>query len=185
MYSSTIIPIVIDRIDFWKQRFPKVEARFVPNRHADAFYMVQKCVGSNPSVQIRLSDRGTYLNTWTDSGEMWEGFERLDPSQAVNISIVFVDKGNGITKDCDGQSNCEGCKLPVCMPRKFDGQTEKPFKVIQYVYQSKNIYPRYFKGLAKAIFHARHTGEYIDPLRNTPSAAKVMELNSANPCLKK
>ena len=56
----------------------------------------------------------------------------------------------------------------------------KLIKVYQYVYQSDTIAPRYINALAKSIFHARHSGEYIDPLKDLPRAAKPKEFDSTN-----
>ena len=72
--------------------------------------------------------------------------------------------------------------MPVCKPQTFEGQNEigRPFKVYQYVYQSDTIAPRSINALVKSIFHSIHSGEYIDPLKDLPRAAKPKEFVSIN-----
>lgn len=183
MISKEIISCLIDRIGkFWGSRFPNSTTDFIPNKRHDSFYLIQKGNQNQSTVQIRLSNHGTYMKTWTDREELGNSVDRIDPSHSINISIVFIDDGNDITNDCEGQTNCEDCRIPVCKPQKFDGQNElgRPFKVYQYVYKSKDISQKYINALAKAIFHTRHTGQYIDPLKDLPRAASSKEFNSTN-----
>lgn len=183
MVSKEIISSLIDRTGkFWGCRYPTATTSFIPNKHHDSFYLIQKGNQNKPTVQIRLSNHGTYLETWTDREELGNSVERIDPSRSINMSIVFVDDGESLTTDCEGQPNCEDCKLPMCKPQKFEGQNEigRPFTVYQYTYKSKQIKQRYINALAKAIFNARYSGQYTDPLRNLPRAAKHKEFISTN-----
>lgn len=182
MEATNIIAQIIKRMKFWGNRFPNATTSFLPNTKGSSYYLIQNREGNNLSVQIRLSNHGTYLETWTDRKELGNSIERIDPARSINISIVFVDDGQNITTDCKNQKDCEGCILPICKPQTFSGQNEigRPFKVFQYVYQSKDITPRYINALAKAIFHARYAGEYIDPLKDLSKAAKPKEFGSVN-----
>lgn len=182
MVASDIISEIIKRMKFWGSSFPDSTTSFIPNTSGNSFYLIQNRGDNNLPVQIRLSNHGTYIETWTDRKELGDSFDRIDPAHSINISIVFVDNGKSITDDCESQVNCEGCALPVCKPQTFAGQNEigRPFKVYQYVYQSNTITPRYINALAKAIFHARYNGDYIDPLRDLPRAAKPKEFVSTN-----
>lgn len=182
MIAGDIISEIIKRMKFWGSRFPDATTSFIPNTRGDSFYLIQNRGDNNLPVQIRLSNHGTYLETWTDRKELGGSVDRIDPTYSINISIVFVDNGKSITDDCEGQVNCEGCALTVCKPQTFAGQNEigRPFKVYQYVYQSDTIAPRYINALVKSIFHARHSGEYIDPLKDLPRAAKPKEFDSTN-----
>lgn len=179
MTASDIISEIIKRMKFWGGRFPTATTSFISNTKGNFYYLIQNRGENNLPVQIRISNHGTYLETWTDRKELGESVDRIDPAHSINISIVFVDNGKSITNDCDDQVNCEGCVLPVCKPQTFDGQNEigRPFKVFQYVYQSDDIASRYINALTKAIFHARYTGEYIDPLKDLPRAAKPKEFD--------
>ena len=181
MIAGDIISEIIKRMKFWGSRFADATTSFIPNTRGNSFYLIQNR-GNNLPVQIRLSNHGTYLETWTDRKELGDSVDRIDPAHSINISIVFIDNGKSITDDCESQVNCEGCALPVCKPQTFAGQNEigRPFKVYQYVYQSDTIAPRYINALAKSIFHARHSGEYIDPLKDLPRAAKPKEFDSTN-----
>lgn len=182
MIAGDIISEIIKRMKFWGSRFPDATTSFIPNTRGNSFYLIQNRGDNNLPVQIRLSNHGTYLETWTDRKELGDSVDRIDPTHSIKISIVFVDNGKSITDDCESQVNCEGCALPVCKPQTFAGQNEigRPFKVYQYVYQSDTIAPRYINALAKSIFHARHSGEYIDPLKDLPRAAKPKEFDSTN-----
>lgn len=181
MIAGDIISEIIKRMKFWGSRFTDATTSFIPNTRGNSFYLIQNR-GNNLPVQIRLSNHGTYLETWTDRKELGDSVDRIDPAHSINISIVFIDNGKSITDDCESQVNCEGCALPVCKPQTFAGQNEigRPFKVYQYVYQSDTIAPRYINALAKSIFHARHSGEYIDPLKDLSRAAKPKEFDSTN-----
>ena len=182
MIAGDIISEIIKRMKFWGSRFTDATTSFIPNTRGNSFYLIQNRGDNNLPVQIRLSNHGTYLETRTDRKELGDSVDRIDPTHSINISIVFVDNGKSITDDCESQVNCEGCALPVCKPQTFAGQNEigRPFKVYQYVYQSDTIAPRYINALAKSIFHTRHSGEYIDPLKDLPRAAKPKEFDSTN-----
>lgn len=119
---------------------------FIPNKNGDSFYSIQKRGVDKKVVQIRLSNHGTFLKTWVDREELSDSKTRLfDPAQCINISIVFIDDGNDLTKQCVGQGNCDNCAIPQCVPQTFEGQNElgKPFTVKQYVYKSDSILHRY------------------------------------------
>ena len=152
---------------------------FISNDNGTSFYLSSKR-GTTP-VQIRLSNHGTYLKTWVDRTHLEDSKERLlDPSHCINISIVFIDEGQDITKDCPSQQDCEGCLIEPCIPQTFEGQNElgHPFSVKQYCYQSKFIRQKYINGIVKAMFEAIIKGEYVDPLASLKRAAKPKTLSS-------
>lgn len=135
-------------------------------------------------VQIRISNHGTYLRTWVDRTNLENSKERLqDPSHCINISIVFIDEGDDLTNDCEGQTNCDDCEIIPCLPQTFNGQNElgHPFTVCQYVYNSKCIRKKYIEGIVRAIINALNNGEYKDPLANIARKASVKELKSNYP----
>ncbi|MCF0213427.1 MAG: hypothetical protein HUK13_05790 [Muribaculaceae bacterium] len=178
MKPNEIISAILIRYKNLCIKYPQASS-FVSHSET-SFYMCQKRENNIP-VQIRISDHGTYLRTWTDRQNLGDSTNRLlDPAICINISIVFVDEENGLTNDCQKRINCEGCKIEPCIPQTFDGQNEigKPFKVHQYVYNSRYIAPRYINGITKAIMEARFSGEYKDPLVNLYRAARHKELIS-------
>ena len=154
---------------------------FIPNTKGDSFYLISNRGEGLQPTQIRLSNHGTYLETWCDRNELGDSVERLNPALCVNISIVFVDEGGDLTKDCKGMANCEGCEIEPCKPQTFEGQDQigRPFTVIQYVYSSKCIRRKYINGLTKAIAEASTKGKYIDPLADLYRAAKDKEFHSS------
>lgn len=154
---------------------------FIPNTKGDSFYLISNRGEGLQPTQIRLSNHGTYLETWCDRNELGDSVERLNPALCVNISIVFVDEGEDLTKDCKGMANCEGCEIEPCKPQTFEGQDQigRPFTVIQYVYSSKCIRRKYINGLTKAIAEASTKGKYIDPLADLYRAAKDKEFHSS------
>lgn len=174
MTATDIISIILQRYKVLCARYSKSPS-FISNTKGDSFYLIRKNNKTNHPIQIRLSNHGTYLSNWTDMEELGNSVERLDPSLCTNISIVFVDDGSGMTKDCKGMTNCDGCNVQPCIPQTFEGQNEKgrPFQVVQYTYSSKQIASRYIKGLTKAIAEASVNGKYKDPLVNLAKAAKV------------
>lgn len=181
MKSSEIITAVLNRYKFWASKNPNSASSFIPNANATSFYLMKNRGDNQSHIQIRLSNHGTYLKTWTDREHLGNSVNRYDPTHSINISIVFVDDSSDITNDCTGQKNCDGCVLPVCKPQTFDGQDQigRHFKVYQYVYNSNEILPRYINAITKAIFEASYKGVYIDPLRNIQRAAKHKELVSS------
>jgi hypothetical protein len=144
-------------------------SNFLSNNKGDSFYSIQKRNKEKP-VQIRLSNHGTFLKTWVDREALSDSKTRLlDPSQCINISIVFVEDGENLTQQCIGQQTCDNCTITPCLPQTFKGQNElgKPFVVKQYVYKSNTINAKYLDGIVKAIMEARFRGSYIDPLQST------------------
>ena len=120
-------------------------------------------------IQIRVSNHGTFLGTWIDMANGKDSKIRLvDPSISINISIVFIDKDNDLTKDCVGQSDCDNCSEDVCKPSIVKGITSKnrQYNVLQYVYRSDMINSKYLKSIINAIRRASVGGNYIDPLRS-------------------
>lgn len=155
---------------------------FVSNENGSSFYLTVRREDKVP-VQIRLSNHGTYLKTWIDRTHLQNSRERLyDPSHCINISIVFIDDENDITKDCPNRKDCEDCPILPCVPQTFEGQNElgHPFNVKQFCYKSSNIRSRYINGFVKAIVETVVRGEYIDPLVNISRAAKSKTLTSGN-----
>lgn len=85
---------------------------FKPNRRDASFYRTYTMEDSRP-MQARVSNHGTWLQTWYDKG--------YNPSYAINTCVVFSENG----KD---RSN-----VPVDMEIK-----RKSFEVTQYVYNTPN-----------------------------------------------
>lgn len=161
MVSTDILSIILQRYKMLCAKYPQSPS-FIPNNKGDSFYLIKKRSGNLLSTQIRLSNHRTYLETWVDKEELGKSIERLNPASCINISIVFVDEGEDLTNDCKG------------MPQTFEGQDEleRPFKVLQYVYNSRCIGNKYINGITKAIMEASIKGEYKDPLANLYMAAK-------------
>lgn len=177
MVSSDIISQILAVFKGRSQQYNV--GTFISNDNGTSFYLSSKR-GATP-VQIRLSNHGTYLKTWIDRTHLEDSKERLlDPSHCINISIVFIDEGQDITKDCPSQQDCEGCLIEPCMPQTFEGQNElgRPFSVKQYCYQSKFIRQKYINGIVKAMFEAIIKGKYVDPLASLKRAAKPKTLSS-------
>ena len=177
MVSSDIISQILAVFKGRSQQYNV--GTFISNDNGTSFYLSSKR-GATP-VQIRLSNHGTYLKTWVDRTHLEDSKERLlDPSHCINISIVFIDEGQDITKDCPSQQDCEGCLIEPCMPQTFEGQNElgRPFSVKQYCYQSKFIRQKYINGIVKAMFEAIIKGKYVDPLASLKRAAKPKTLSS-------
>ena len=179
MVSSEIISLILQQYKSLCAKYPHSPS-FIPNKNGDSFYLLRKRSGNLLPTQIRLSNHGTYLNTWVDRDELGESVERINPAFCLNISIVFVDEGEDLTKDCKGMPNCDGCEIEPCKPQTFEGQDElgRPFTVTQFVYKSKFIRRRYINGLTKALMEASVNGKFIDPLVNLYRAAKGKELHS-------
>ena len=173
MIASDIINLILQRYKMLCAKYPQSPS-FIPNTKGDSFYLISNRGEGLQPIQIRLSNHGTYLETWCDRNELGDSVERLNPALCVNISIVFVDEGEDLTKDCKGMANCEGCEIEPCKPQTFEGQDQigRPFTVIQYVYSSKCIRRKYINGLTKAIAEASTKGKYIDPLADIYRAAK-------------
>ena len=180
MVASDIISQILQRYKMLCAKYPQSPS-FIPNTKGDSFYLISNRGEGLQPIQIRLSNHGTYLETWCDRNELGDSVERLNPALCVNISIVFVDEGEDLTKDCKGMSNCEGCEIEPCKPQTFEGQDQigRPFTVIQYVYSSKCIRRKYINGLTKAIAEASTKGKYIDPLADLYRAAKDKEFHSS------
>ncbi len=180
MVASDIISQILQRYKMLCAKYPQSPS-FIPNTKGDSFYLISNRGEGLQPTQIRLSNHGTYLETWCDRNELGDSVERLNPALCVNISIVFVDEGEDLTKDCKGMPNCEGCEIEPCKPQTFEGQDQigRPFTVIQYVYSSKCIRRKYINGLTKAIAEASTKGKYIDPLADLYRAAKEKEFHSS------
>ena len=180
MIATDIISSILIRYKNLCTKYPQSPS-FVSNKKGDSFYLIRNRGEEQQPTQIRLSNHGTYLNTWVDREEFGDSVDRLDPAHCVNISIVFINEGEDLTKDCKGMPNCEGCEIEPCKPQTFEGQDElgRPFTIMQYVYSSKCIRNKYINGLAKAIMEASVNGKYIDPLANLYRAAKTKSLNSS------
>lgn len=179
MIASVIISGILQRYKQICAKYPQSPS-FVPNTKGDSFYLIRKRAGNRP-VQVRISNHGTYLDTWCDREELGDSVERLDPALCDNISIVFVDDGNDLTKDCTGMQDCDGCEIEPCIPQTFEGQNElgRPFVVKQYTYKSKFIRIKYLNGITKAIAEASVKGKYVDPLKDLYRAAKQKGLSSS------
>lgn len=160
MVSTDILSIILQRYKMLCAKYPQSPS-FIPNNKGDSFYLIRKRSGNLLPTQIRLSNHGTYLETWVDKEELGKSIEKLNPAFCINISIVFVNEG-------------EGCEIEPCIPQIFEGQDElgRPFKVLQYVYNSRCIGNKYINGITKAIIEASIKGEYKDPLANLYRAAK-------------
>lgn len=180
MVASDIINLILQRYKMLCVKYPQ-STSFIPNTKGDSFYLIRNRGEGLQPTQIRLSNHGTYLETWCDRNELGDSVGRLNPAFCVNISIVFVDEGEDLTKDCKGMPNCDGCEIEPCKPQTFEGQDElgRPFTVMQYVYNSRCIRRKYINGLTKAIMEASINGKYKDPLEDLYRAAKKKELKSS------
>lgn len=178
MVANSIISIILNKYKELCQRYPHA-ASFSASKKGNSFYLIQKRKDL-PAIQIRLSNHGTCLKTWTDREELSNSTRLEDPSTCINISIVFIDNGTDITKDCKTMPNCDNCKITPCIPQTFKGQNElgTPFQVMQYVYDSSKIKSRYLNGLTRAIMMARVKGKYNDPLEKLQRAAHLKVLDS-------
>ena len=178
MVANSIISIILNKYKELCQRYPHA-ASFSASKKGNSFYLIQKRKDL-PAIQIRLSNHGTYLKTWTDREELSNSTRLEDPSTCINISIVFIDNGTDITKDCKTMPNCDNCKITPCIPQTFKGQNElgTPFQVMQYVYDSSKIKSRYLNGLTRAIMMARVKGKYNDPLEKLQRDAHLKVLDS-------
>ena len=147
---------------------------------SDSHYLLNTNRRGRP-IQIRVSNHGTYLRTWVDLANGKDSQMRLvDPSISINISIVFVDAGNNLTKDCI-DPNCDNCAQAICKPSIVKGITSKnrQYSVLQYTYQSEMINNRYLKSIINAINRASIGGRYIDPLNSLQlKRAKVKSMTS-------
>ena len=139
MNATSIISIILNRYKDLRKRYPHA-ASFSASKKGNSIYLIQNRKDL-PAIQIRLSNHGTYLKTWTDREELSNSTRLEDPSTCINISIVFVDEGTNITKDCKNMPNCDNCEITPCVPQTFKGQNElgSPFQVMQYVYNNSAI----------------------------------------------
>ena len=78
MIAGDIISEIIKRMKFWGSRFPHATTSFIPNTRSNSFYLIQNRGDNNLPVQIRLSNHGTYLETWTDRKELGDSVDRKD-----------------------------------------------------------------------------------------------------------
>lgn len=76
MIAGDIISEIIKRMKFWGSRFPDATTSFIPNTRSNSFYLIQNRGDNNLPVQIRLSNHGTYLETWTDRKELGDSVDR-------------------------------------------------------------------------------------------------------------
>ena len=176
MNSNEILSEIIIRCKSLSGKY-KSSSNFLINERGDSFYSIQKR-GEQKPVQLRLSNHGTNLKTWTDRKKLSDSKTRIiDPAHCINISIVFLDEGNNLTNDCIGQVNCDDCQITLCVPTTFEGQNElgRHFEVKQYVYESSLITPKDIEKLAESIMDARFSGVYLDPLQ---AQASERELSS-------
>ena len=78
MIAGDIISEIIKRMKFWGSRFPHATTSFIPNTRSNSFYLIQNRGDNNLPVQIRLSNHGTYLETWTGRKELGDSVDRKD-----------------------------------------------------------------------------------------------------------
>lgn len=78
MIAGDIISEIIKRMKFWGSRFPDATTSFIPNIRSNSFYLIQNRGDNNLPVQIRLSNHGTYFETWTDRKELGDSVDRKD-----------------------------------------------------------------------------------------------------------
>lgn len=170
MLTKDIIREILNNIGF---RYAEIER--------NSYYLLSRNRNRKP-IQIRISNHGTFLATWVGMANGKDSKIRLvDPSMSINISIVFIDKDNDLTKVCPGQSDCENCGESICKPSIVKGITSKnrQYTVLQYIYRSDMINNKYLKSIINAIKRASIGGKYIDPLRNLQiKKAKVKSMET-------
>lgn len=98
MIAGDIISEIIKRMKFWGSRFTDATTSFIPNTRGNSFYLIQNR-GNNLPVQIRLSNHGTYLETWTDRKELGEYFQLRISIQMLKIARIAIKK-NAAFSDC-------------------------------------------------------------------------------------
>ncbi|MCQ2160407.1 MAG: hypothetical protein MJY97_04880 [Bacteroidales bacterium] len=165
MRSNEIISSIVT---LFNKNFQERGLYFKMSSGGESYYMVAKRKNRKP-VQIRISNHGTYVKTWTDLVNKADSNVRLvDPSISINFSIVFIDNGDSLTYDCDDNQNCNDCNIPQCVPQQVKGTTAKKhtYQVMQYVYDSSVIRMKYIQGFVNMLYQAVRLGKFNDPLQN-------------------
>jgi hypothetical protein len=123
---------------------------FKPNKKDTSYYRTYTIEGNKP-LQARISNHGTWLNTWYDKD--------YDPSYAINFCVVFSENGeydSNVSDDMDIK--------------------EKSFEVIQYVYNCQLLDINEATLINQAVQSIWQNKGFIDPLANTHKHAKVYKL---------
>lgn len=111
-------------------------------------------IGGVAKIKIRVSDHGTYLDTWV---------RRLDdPSQSLqNLSVVFSN----------GPVNFQRKTQPTTVIDANGNEIEQYiyFVVEQYVYRIDNLSMKDFKKIINNIKRLEQQGVFRDPLKRKPS----------------
>lgn len=132
---------------------------FKSNDYESSFYRTYIIQGSKP-IQVRVSNHGTHLWTWYD--------ENYDPSNAINISIVYSADGS--------QNSNVKVNMNITDNNKNVIGQRKPFEVIQYVYNCQLLDNNDSVLINQAIQSICQNKGYRDPLANTEKHAKVYRL---------
>ena len=129
----------------------------ITNRDGEKIQVSQSyyhTIGSTAKITIRVSDHGTYLNTWV---------RRINnPSQSLqNLSVVFSNE----------PVNFKRITQPII---SYDSQGNKIenylyFVVEQYVYRLENLSMKDFKKIVNRIKMLEQQGVFNDPLKKKPS----------------
>ena len=87
MIASDIINLILQQYKMLCAKYPQTPS-FIPNTKGDSFYLISNRGEGLHPTQIRLSNHGTYLETWCDRNELGDSVERLNPAFWVNIYIA-------------------------------------------------------------------------------------------------
>lgn len=131
---------------------------FKPNRRDTSFcrtYTMQ----DGRSMQVRISNHGTCLQTWRDKD--------YDPYYAINICVVFSENGEDKS---DVPTDIE-----IKEEEKVVGE-RKPFEVTQYVYTYQILDDNDIALINQAVQNIWKNKGFKDPLASTNKHAKVMIL---------
>lgn len=118
-------------------------SKYKSNFQDNSYYKIYNRIGGDKS-QLRISNHGTHLHTWTDFG--------YKPYQCENISIVFND-----TDRDDTDTEIKGNYIP--------------FEVHQYEYNLQILSKEDIDVIGKRISEFANKKGFIDPFKDTDKKA--------------
>lgn len=124
---------------------------FKLNRRDVSYYRIYT-MGDSRHMQVRISNHGTWLETWPSKD--------YDPSCAINTCVVFSENGE------------DKSDVSVDMEVK-----RKPFEATQYVYNCQILDDNDIALINQAVQNIWKNKGFKDPLANTHKHAKVMILS--------